>query len=246
MAVEYHGTKEGAWQAAGKFCAQPDKNLPVQHGCKEIEVSNGVMDFRMDIKAPARDMSISQVNGPMAQHLGAGDRTWIKQRIEAIWKETDPELTEEMNTIAQNQGFEQCETIIWLILVLISGCVCLLCCICRYSQVNNGKSRDYGNKCVEWDGKFIEKLKTFIHDELKSKYRNLEFSIIYPVNVYQNVVYITTKDGRQVGNQRQVDIIQHIFLYLRVSKGAIPPGDDYEPMIDSTAGGQSVTLSVRG
>lgn len=246
MAVQYHGTAEQAWQNTGRFCAQPDKNAPLQYAQKELEARNLVMDFRMDIKAPDRNMAINQINGPSAQMLAANDRNWIKNRIEEIWKETDPNLASEMTEITDHPGFSTCQAVVWLIMVLLSGCICLCCCICHYSSVQNEKNRNYGRKAVEWDNKFIAKLKTFIHDELKSKYPRLAFSIIYPVNIYQTQITVTTRDGRQVGPQTRAEIIQHIFLYVRVSNGAPPPGDSYEPMVDSTAGGQSVTLVVGG
>eukprot|EP00486_Rosalina_sp_Unknown_P002038 CAMPEP_0201565776 /NCGR_PEP_ID=MMETSP0190_2-20130828/5152_1 /ASSEMBLY_ACC=CAM_ASM_000263 /TAXON_ID=37353 /ORGANISM="Rosalina sp." /LENGTH=113 /DNA_ID=CAMNT_0047983667 /DNA_START=88 /DNA_END=426 /DNA_ORIENTATION=- len=113
MAVQYHGTAAQAHQSTGRFCAQPDKSAPIQHAQKEIAASNVVMDFRMDIKAPERQMQIDQVNGPSAQLLPANDRNFIKNRIEQIWKETDPNLEEDMAELVAHSGFTTCQFIVW-------------------------------------------------------------------------------------------------------------------------------------
>ena len=233
------------------FYSKPDASFPIQYEKRECRRGNMIVDFQMDIVKPELQ-SVQTVNGASAQLLGFKDREYIQERIKQIWDDTDFRRIEEMNEILKKAKnfYCSCCGIFWIILCIITGAFCLICCMCYMAQTAKKMKGDYERVSKEWQDLFIQNLKNFIHEELKQKYPQLTFNLIYPVNIYQTLVTITYENNTPI-NQTQRPTIKNIYCYIRVSNGPLPISDSYEPFVDSTQstnsqsiGGAMQTLSI--
>eukprot|EP01084_Bolivina_argentea_P319556 554258_1 len=204
------------------FVGEKVEQSPPQYQQKTCFHPNCIADFQMDIAKP-HVQTVKIVNGPAAsQQLGISDRRYIEQEILKRWENASPQLLEEIPS-------EYCN--FWVcIFRTLTVCVIGLICLLPYVYFRNLQARKDSNR---WREEFIREMQDFIHTDLKIKYPDFTFTLIYPVVIYQTLITVTTQNGTPI-NQTQQPVISQIYTYIRVSNAQLPIGDSYEPTIDST------------
>ena len=153
--------------------------------------------------------------------MGQSDRNYISQEITKIWKETAPEHRKEVSERSKGCDF-------WICIFCILAICCIgICCLIPYLCLNAGKMYQAQSK---WRQEFIQNMKNFIHNDLKKKYPNLIFTLIYPICIWDKKV----TGGK---HQHTIEYISQLMCYIRVSNAPLPISDSYEPIIDSTDDG---------
>eukprot|EP01084_Bolivina_argentea_P286521 491522_1 len=192
-------------------------SYPIQYQQRERRHQNCIVDFQMDV-AQIHKPSLKIVNGPASQQLGQSDRNYIQQEIVKRWNLVSPDTVKAI----PKQGWD----CLLFIFIFLTMCIIGLFCLFPYMYYKNKK----GNAlAIKWRDLFIRDMQDFIHNELKIKYPNLTFTLIYPVVIYGTLV---TLNNNVPVNQRPM--ASNVWCYIRVSNGPLPLSDSYEPTIDST------------